>query len=211
MVSSRMVTTSGLSPRSTRVAMGSHQTRLHQLAQLKNLHKTEILVDQDGALPGLAPGPLGGGVGLLCLRGGDHHRLHLCWTVLAWQGLCQERGRWVKTMLQISLHFIEEFNIGFQNFKWLENNTQTREKGSTQIFIVFGINCPFKCLFFRHCAGCCWWRGPQHGSFKKTFPFSILSFALDWNPGFRFWIFRCSLAKKRSLVAQRIWNLLVAR
>ena len=34
MVSSRMVTTWGLSPRS-RVAMGSHQTRLHPLAQLK--------------------------------------------------------------------------------------------------------------------------------------------------------------------------------
>ena len=85
---------------------------------------------------------------------------------------------------------------------------EKREKGSTRIFIVFGTNCSFKDSFFRHCAGCRWWRGPQHGSFKKTFLLSILScFGLS----FRFWFFRCSLAKKRSLVAQRIWNLLVAR
>ena len=45
---------------------------------------------------------------------------------------------------------------------------------------------------------------------RKPFHFQF-SVALDWIPSFGFWIFRCSLAKKRSLVAQRIWSLLVAR
>ena len=202
MASSRMVTTSGLSPRS-RVAMGSHQTRLHQLAQLKNLHKTEILVDQDGALPGLALCLLGGGAGVLCLWRGDHHRLHLCRTVLAWQGLCQEWGWWVKAMLQISQYLIEECNIGFQKHKYIKNVKSFH----TNIW-----------LFWNKLHSC--FSGTVRDAAGEEDPNTVVStkpvyfqfwVALDWVPGLGFWNFRCSLAKKRNLVAQRIWSLLVAR